>query len=272
MLDEPTTGMDVATRQAFWETMRADAATGRTIVFATHYLAEADEFAARTVLMKGGRIVADGPTADVRAAFGGRTVSFRPPADVVHRDGVDPAWLARVGQALAPLGVTDVEVSSASLEAAFLALTAPRPRTRPRALDRTDLAGAPDDRTTLHPPDAPRPRPLPRRAGGYAALDLRRQVRDRVQMFFVLGLPAFMYVVFGLGSDEPVGSGNVAMYVMVSMAAYGAVSATTGVAGSAALERTAGWGRQLALTPLRPLSFLASRPGWRWRWPRSRWR
>ena len=87
------------------------------------YLAEADEFAERTVLMAKGRIVEDGPTADVRAAFGGRTVSFRPPADVVHRDGVDPAWLARVGEALAPLGITDVEVSSASLEAAFIALT-----------------------------------------------------------------------------------------------------------------------------------------------------
>ena len=96
---------------------------------------------------------------------------------------------------------------------------------------------------------------------GYAALDLRRQVRDRVQMFFVVGLPAFMYVVFGLGSDDPVGSGNVAMYVMVSMAAYGAVTATTGVAGSAALERTTGWGRQLALTPLRPGSFLALKTG-----------
>ena len=51
LLDEPTTGMDVAARQAFWDTMRADAATGRTIVFATHYLAEADAFAERTVLM-----------------------------------------------------------------------------------------------------------------------------------------------------------------------------------------------------------------------------
>jgi ABC-2 type transport system ATP-binding protein len=132
ILDEPTTGMDVATRQAFWETMRADAAGGRTIVFATHYLAEADEFAERTVLMAGGRIVADGPTSDVRASYGGRTLSFRPPADVVRADGVDPAWLARVGQALAPLGVCDVEVSNASLEAAFLALT-----TVP-----TDLAGA----------------------------------------------------------------------------------------------------------------------------------
>ncbi|WP_460795226.1 ABC transporter ATP-binding protein [Nocardioides pacificus] len=129
LLDEPTTGMDVGARQAFWETMRADAAEGRTVVFATHYLAEADEFAERTVLMKGGRIVEDGPTADVRAAFGGRTITIRPPAGAVHRGGVDPAWLSRVEEALAPLGVSGVEVSNASLEAAFLALT-------------SDLAGA----------------------------------------------------------------------------------------------------------------------------------
>ncbi|GAA1913923.1 ABC transporter ATP-binding protein [Nocardioides hwasunensis] len=124
ILDEPTTGMDVSTRQSFWETMRADAAEGRTIVFATHYLAEADEFAERTILMKSGRIVQDGRTADVRAAFGGRTVSFQPPAEFVHADGIDPDWLARVSAALEPLGISDVEVSSASLEAAFLALTA----------------------------------------------------------------------------------------------------------------------------------------------------
>ena len=59
-------------------------------------------------------------------------------------------------------------------------------------------------------------------------------------MFFIVGLPAFMYVVFGLGVDERVGSGNVAMYVMVSMATYGAVSATTGVAGTATV-RAAPW-------------------------------
>ena len=123
LLDEPTTGMDVSARQQFWDTMRADAATGRTIVFATHYLAEADAFAERTVLMARGRIVEDGPTADVRAAFGGRTVSFRPPAGVVRPDGIDEHWLARVRDALAPLGVDGVEVASASLEAAFLALT-----------------------------------------------------------------------------------------------------------------------------------------------------
>ena len=127
ILDEPTTGMDVGARQDFWQTMRADAALGRTIVFATHYLAEADEFAERTVLMNHGRIVHDAATTDVRAAYGGRTVTFRPPAEVVGADGIDAAWLDRVRDALAPLGVGDLEVSAASLEAAFLALTADIP-------------------------------------------------------------------------------------------------------------------------------------------------
>ncbi len=127
VLDEPTTGMDVAARQEFWRAMREDAAQGRTIVFATHYLAEADEFAERTVLMNHGRIVHDAATADVRAAYGGRTLTFRPPAGVVGTDGVDVDWLARVRHALEPLGVTDVDVSAASLEAAFLALTAETP-------------------------------------------------------------------------------------------------------------------------------------------------
>jgi ABC-2 type transport system ATP-binding protein len=124
VLDEPTTGMDVGARQEFWRAMREDAALGRTIVFATHYLAEADEFAERTVLMNHGRIVHDAATTDVRAAYGGRTLTFRPPAEVVGTDGIDADWLARVRAALEPLGVADVDVSAASLEAAFLALTA----------------------------------------------------------------------------------------------------------------------------------------------------
>ena len=131
VLDEPTTGMDVGARQEFWRAMRADAALGRTIVFATHYLAEADEFAERTVLMNHGRIVHDAATTDVRAAYGGRTLTFRPPADVDGTDGIDADWLARVRGALAPLGVTDVDVSAASLEAAFLALTAETSTTEP---------------------------------------------------------------------------------------------------------------------------------------------
>lgn len=131
ILDEPTTGMDVAARQAFWDTMRADAADGRTIVFATHYLAEADEFADRTVLMARGRIVADGPTAEVRAAYGGQTISLRPPAHAIGTHGLDTEWLDTLRQAVAPLGITDLEISSASLEAAFLALTADQPQPQP---------------------------------------------------------------------------------------------------------------------------------------------
>ncbi len=93
----------------------------------------------------------------------------------------------------------------------------------------------------------------------YARLDLRRQLRDRIGMFFTVGLPTFMFLVFGLGSDDLGGSGNVGMYVMISMAAYGAVTATTGVAGSAAMEQVMGWGRQLGLTPMRPLAFVAAK-------------
>ena len=101
---------------------------------------------------------------------------------------------------------------------------------------------------------APRPDMLT-----YGRLDLRRQLRDRFGMFFIVGLPTFMFLVFGLGSDDAVGTGNVAMYVMISMAAYGAVTATTGVAGSAATEQVMGWGRQLGLTPMRPLGFVATK-------------
>lgn len=103
-------------------------------------------------------------------------------------------------------------------------------------------------------------RTVPRPAmAAYARLDLRRQLRDRFGMFFVVGLPTFMYLVFGLGSSDAVGSGNVAMYVMISMAAYGAVGATTSVAGSAATEQVMGWGRQLGLTPMRPVAFVATK-------------
>ena len=95
----------------------------------------------------------------------------------------------------------------------------------------------------------------------YARLDLRRQLRDRMAMFFIVGLPTFMYLVFGLGSADAVGSGNVAMYIMISMACYGAVTATTGIVGSAATEQVMGWGRQLGLTPMRPLAFVAAKAG-----------
>ncbi len=70
VLDEPTVALDVEARRAFWATMRGFAAGGRTVVFATHYLEEADAFADRIVLMANGRIVADGSATEIKARVG----------------------------------------------------------------------------------------------------------------------------------------------------------------------------------------------------------
>lgn len=96
----------------------------------------------------------------------------------------------------------------------------------------------------------------------YVRLELRRILRDPVVMFFIIGLPAFMYWLFGASSgfaQESAGNGNVALYVMISMAAYGAVTATVGIGGMAAVERMQGWGRQLGLTPLRDRTFVSTK-------------
>lgn len=93
-------------------------------------------------------------------------------------------------------------------------------------------------------------------------LELKRIGRDYVGLFFIAVLPAFMYVVFGAAQafgDEDIGRGNVALYVMISMAVYGAVTATVSVGGSSAVERMQGWGRQLGLTPLRDTGYVATK-------------
>jgi ABC-2 type transport system permease protein len=93
----------------------------------------------------------------------------------------------------------------------------------------------------------------------YLALELRRFARDRANLFFVAVLPAFFYLIFGVAQDygdARVGDGNVRLYILVSMAAYGAVTATVGVGGMAAVERLQGWGRQLGLTPLTDAGFV----------------
>ena len=76
VLDEPTTGMDVSARQAFWSTMREQADQGRTVLFATHYLEEADAIADRVLVLHRGRLLADGTAAEIKAKAGARRVSF----------------------------------------------------------------------------------------------------------------------------------------------------------------------------------------------------
>ncbi|MFG2939902.1 ABC transporter ATP-binding protein [Streptomyces sp. NPDC048282] len=76
ILDEPTTGMDVSARQAFWATMREQADQGRTVLFATHYLEEADAIADRVLVLHRGRLLADGTAAEIKAKAGARRISF----------------------------------------------------------------------------------------------------------------------------------------------------------------------------------------------------
>jgi ABC-2 type transport system ATP-binding protein len=141
VLDEPTVAMDVEGRRAFWTTMREFASRGKTIVFATHYLEEADAYADRAVLMAHGNIVADGPTTEIRAMVGTRTIrATLPDADVdalAALPGVNEA--ERHGEAVilscadsdaairallaAHPDVRDIEIAAAGLEQAFLALT-----------------------------------------------------------------------------------------------------------------------------------------------------
>jgi ABC-2 type transport system ATP-binding protein len=77
VLDEPTTAMDVETRQRFWANMNAEAAEGRTVLFATHYLEEADHAADRILVINRGRLLADGTPAEIKQRAGARRLSFR---------------------------------------------------------------------------------------------------------------------------------------------------------------------------------------------------
>jgi ABC-2 type transport system ATP-binding protein len=141
VLDEPTVAMDVESRHAFWETMRGFAARGKTIVFATHYLEEADANADRAVLMANGSIVADGPTTEIKAMVGVRTIRATLPgvelAALERLPGVSSAEhrgeaiVLHCGDSDAAIrallqtypGVRDIEIGGAGLEQAFLQLT-----------------------------------------------------------------------------------------------------------------------------------------------------
>lgn len=140
ILDEPTQGMDVEGRHQFWQAIRDDASLGRTILFATHYLQEADSYADRVVLMRKGKIVADGTAVEIKSM--GKTKMVRahlsnPEISVLSEiDGVtqvitqgeaititcsDSDLVARY--LLTQTNAKNLEISSVGLEEAFLALT-----------------------------------------------------------------------------------------------------------------------------------------------------
>ena len=149
-LDEPTAAMDVDSRRSFWRMMRQFGAEGRTVVFATHHLEEADVIADRVVVINRGRVVANGPGATLKAAVATRQVRFvtDDPDEVLldQLEGVTDVVVRGVGvtlnsldadatvKALVHHGVdfSDLEVTGAGLEDAFVALTecAPTPNER----------------------------------------------------------------------------------------------------------------------------------------------
>jgi ABC-2 type transport system ATP-binding protein len=141
VLDEPTVAMDVEGRHGFWSAMRRFAASGKTVLFATHYLEEADSYADRVVLMAHGVVVADGAPTEIKAMVGNRTIRATLPAaplEVLERlPGVTRA--ERRGESIilvcsdsdtairallaARPEAKDIEIAGAGLEEAFLELT-----------------------------------------------------------------------------------------------------------------------------------------------------
>ena len=132
--------MDVEGRRAFWGAIREDASRGRTVLFATHYLEEADQYADRIVLVSSGQIVADGSGSEVKALASGRTVratwsgadvdrltaiggvdSVELRGDTVYVHAKDTDTVARY--LLAETDARDLEITARGLEEAFLNLT-----------------------------------------------------------------------------------------------------------------------------------------------------
>ncbi len=135
--------MDVTTRQAFWATMREQADQGRTVLFATHYLEEADAIADRVIVLHRGRLLADGTAAEIKAKAGARRISFdlegridevplralpfRTSVDVsgqtvrIQSADADATVHALYGLGLFP---RNLEVTGLGLEQAFVAITA----------------------------------------------------------------------------------------------------------------------------------------------------
>ncbi|WP_424638984.1 ATP-binding cassette domain-containing protein [Embleya sp. AB8] len=161
VLDEPTTGMDVESRQSFWHAMTAEARRGKTILFATHYLEEADQAADRVVVINKGRLLAEGTAAEIKARAGFRRVTFRLPGiaeqqlpalpgvrslDVtgglvrIQTSDSDATLYAVLDAGHRP---TEIEVTALGLEQAFIAITNQDDNGRDEGDDRADDAGRP---------------------------------------------------------------------------------------------------------------------------------
>jgi ABC-2 type transport system ATP-binding protein len=139
-LDEPTVGMDIESRRALWDQVRALSAAGKTVLLTTHYLEEADTLASRVVVINKGKLLCEGTSAEIKNRVSGRRIRCitqldpeflrtLPTVSEVHRDREAVVILAEHPELvvqemlLRDKGLHGLEISAAALEDAFLALT-----------------------------------------------------------------------------------------------------------------------------------------------------
>jgi len=91
-------------------------------------------------------------------------------------------------------------------------------------------------------------------------LEVRRLLRNRRTMVLAIAMPVIFFLSFGRNSayvHQSAGRGNVTAFVMISIALFGAVFATATGGAMVSIERTLGWSRQLRVTPLSPVAYIA---------------
>jgi ABC-2 type transport system ATP-binding protein len=139
-LDEPTVGMDIESRRALWDQVRALSAAGKTVLLTTHYLEEADMLANRIVVINKGKLLCEGTSAEIKHRVSGRRIrcitqldpellSTLPSVSDVQQDREAVVILAEHPEKvvremlLRDETLHGLEISAAALEDAFLALT-----------------------------------------------------------------------------------------------------------------------------------------------------
>ena len=267
VLDEPTVAMDVEARHAFWTAMRAFAARGKTVLFATHYLEEADAYADRAVLMNDGRVIADGPTTKIKALVRSHRIRATLP-------GASTDELSRLP------GVSSAELPRRRNHARLRRLGRGHPRA-PRTLPASTRHRGQGRRTrgSLPRADPPHQRHtshastggstmngsnrMPAPGWAFTRSELRRLLRNRRFFLFSLGFPLALYFLIATPNrheHDLGGSGIPApLYLMVGLVAFGTMNGVMGSGARIAAERVLGWNRQLRLTPLRARTYFASK-------------
>jgi ABC-2 type transport system ATP-binding protein len=273
-LDEPSVGLDTASRRQLWTTIRRVAADGAAVLLTTHYFEEADALADRIVLFASGRTVFDGSTEQMKSRFSRRRIALR------AGDGLDV-------DAVAASGAEGVEFVDGRLT-----LTTARPADVLRSLLRADLrlddievrgvtleeavedvlghdSGPPDHASVTTKPPVPAGR-----AGHRERLDTRswlRMVRAQTKVEFrklqrdlafiltVCVLPTVFFAFFGLSQAHDRDPAAMA-YMVAAFSAYGAVGVGLfGFGVGIAAERGLRWDLLIRATPMPPSAYLSAR-------------